>query len=399
MGHQAAKTRDPGEESRRELRAMKSKVAAWIEEVRHERSLVGPGAHRMAYSRLLDQNEAAEREHDEFDPPHEARPRASVGSARASRPGLAPHAASQPRPEPVEGRARPHAAAPMAPRVARKQTSRAPGGRSLFAFSALALGFAIAPVGYLMLEGQHGQPAATRAVEKPQTAAVQVAAPAPPGPSALSMVEAFAAAKPLAPQVAIEKQQSLALPAQRNASRSGSELAEPAQVASVTKPTPEPAVEPAEVASVAQPTPEPAVEPAQVASVTKPVPEPAVEPAEVASVTKPAPESVPEPLAQKTSRPAPDPRAEALIADGKELIELGDVAAARAFFERAAELGNASALVELARTYDPVALKELKVVGIKPEPDKAIALYDKARAAGEEQPGMGLLGLSARLGQ
>ena len=62
-------------------------------------------------------------------------------------------------------------------------------------------------------------------------------------------------------------------------------------------------------------------------------------------------------------------------------MEQGEIASARRFFERAAELGEPKALVQLARTYDPVVLKELKVVGLKAEPEKAVELYERARAA------------------
>ena len=62
----------------------------------------------------------------------------------------------------------------------------------------------------------------------------------------------------------------------------------------------------------------------------------------------------------------------------RELVRLGDIAAARLMLERAAQAKDPSALVALADTYDPVALRRLRVVRPRPDPERARALYREA---------------------
>ena len=47
---------------------------------------------------------------------------------------------------------------------------------------------------------------------------------------------------------------------------------------------------------------------------------------------------------------------EALLINGKKLLELGDFSSARAFFGKARDLGNSRALLLLGQSYDPVFL-------------------------------------------
>lgn len=76
-----------------------------------------------------------------------------------------------------------------------------------------------------------------------------------------------------------------------------------------------------------------------------------------------------------------------------ELVALGDIAAARLLLSRAAEGKDSRALVALAETYDPVVLGRWRVVGMKPDPDRARALYQQALEAGNKAAGEHLLAM------
>lgn len=72
------------------------------------------------------------------------------------------------------------------------------------------------------------------------------------------------------------------------------------------------------------------------------------------------------------------------------MLQQGDIDAARLFFERAVNAGAAEGALELGATYDPVALKELGVVGLLPDPTRAAVLYRQAQQ-------MGAVGAAERL--
>ncbi|MBP0493515.1 hypothetical protein [Roseomonas indoligenes] len=87
------------------------------------------------------------------------------------------------------------------------------------------------------------------------------------------------------------------------------------------------------------------------------------------------------------AEPAPPPGSEPallqlLLRRGDALLGLGDVSAARLFYERAAAAGSGAAAVAMARTYDPAVLGELGVRGLRPERDTAITWYRRAVALG-----------------
>jgi TPR repeat protein len=60
----------------------------------------------------------------------------------------------------------------------------------------------------------------------------------------------------------------------------------------------------------------------------------------------------------------------------------GDVAAARAFLERAADGGDTRALVVLGDTYDPATLARLGAMGIRGDAARARDYYARALSAG-----------------
>jgi hypothetical protein len=78
-------------------------------------------------------------------------------------------------------------------------------------------------------------------------------------------------------------------------------------------------------------------------------------------------------------------QAAALFQRAEAMIANGDLPAARLILQRLADSKDARAAYLLARTYDPVVLNELGVMGIKPEPEKARSWYDQARNWGFAQ--------------
>ncbi len=71
-----------------------------------------------------------------------------------------------------------------------------------------------------------------------------------------------------------------------------------------------------------------------------------------------------------------------LCAEGLIAFAKGDIAAARAFLERAAEGGDGRALMALGDTYDPSTLGRLGALGLKGDEALARGYYSRALAAG-----------------
>jgi Flp pilus assembly protein TadD len=71
-----------------------------------------------------------------------------------------------------------------------------------------------------------------------------------------------------------------------------------------------------------------------------------------------------------------------LLKRGKDLIANGDIAAARLVLQRAAEANDIEATLALAATYDPYVLRELKVYSFAADAGMARAWYEKARELG-----------------
>jgi hypothetical protein len=71
-----------------------------------------------------------------------------------------------------------------------------------------------------------------------------------------------------------------------------------------------------------------------------------------------------------------------LLKRGKDLIANGDIAAARLVLQRAAEANDVEATLALAATYDPYVLRELKVYSFAGDAGMARAWYEKARELG-----------------
>ena len=88
--------------------------------------------------------------------------------------------------------------------------------------------------------------------------------------------------------------------------------------------------------------------------------------------------------------PSPKPTVRALDSDaitllmerGEQLVEVGDFAAARTLFQRAAEADDAAAAIALGATYDPNVLAGMRAVGIDADVGKARFWYHKAVSLG-----------------
>ena len=91
--------------------------------------------------------------------------------------------------------------------------------------------------------------------------------------------------------------------------------------------------------------------------------------------------------------PSPD-SIDRMITRGEAFIAEGDVVAARLILERAAEARDPRAALALGSTYDPNVLKRMGVVGIRPEPDKAQAWYERAMEFGSGEASQRLTALA-----
>jgi hypothetical protein len=110
----------------------------------------------------------------------------------------------------------------------------------------------------------------------------------------------------------------------------------------------------------------------------------AIEVAPVAAVTtiRPEPPASRETILTQPITPVERERAQSMHAKGVELLERGQVYAARKLFEKGAELGLAQSAVALAATYDPEELNKMRVIGLVPDPVAARKWYEKARELG-----------------
>jgi TPR repeat protein len=73
-----------------------------------------------------------------------------------------------------------------------------------------------------------------------------------------------------------------------------------------------------------------------------------------------------------------------LTARARQLLDQGNISAARLLLERAAETGSAPALFALAETYDPAVLSA-RTSGTQGDVVKAQELYAKALAGGVQE--------------
>ena len=124
---------------------------------------------------------------------------------------------------------------------------------------------------------------------------------------------------------------------------------------------------------------------------------PAVPSAPSVAATPPATAAPPSPSIGAT---APDAASAdeiaALKARADQLVGTGDIVAARGFYERAAEHGDAAAMTAAGKTYDPLFLEEMRVRGSRGDAGKAAEWYRRADAAGDAEAAQRLKRLIAR---
>jgi len=89
---------------------------------------------------------------------------------------------------------------------------------------------------------------------------------------------------------------------------------------------------------------------------------------------------------------APDEVAR-LVKRGEDALAQGDVAAARLILGRAAEAHDAQAALSVGATFDPAVLRQLHVVGFRPDIAQARAWYEKAAAYGSAEAAQRLAAL------
>ncbi|MBO0740196.1 MAG: sel1 repeat family protein [Hyphomicrobiaceae bacterium] len=86
-----------------------------------------------------------------------------------------------------------------------------------------------------------------------------------------------------------------------------------------------------------------------------------------------------------TMAPQERERAARLVKKGDEQLAEGNIAAARLFYERAADAGLAQGAMALAGTFDATELAQLGVRGIQPDPKQARRWYERAQQLGASE--------------
>jgi hypothetical protein len=109
------------------------------------------------------------------------------------------------------------------------------------------------------------------------------------------------------------------------------------------------------------------------------------------AIELPAPPPVARPAPVAAPSFSPPPRTldrdeiAALYKRGEQLIQQGDIAAARLMFARAAEVGDARSALALGASYDPDVLRKLGVLGVAADPALAREWYSKASSFGSRE--------------
>jgi TPR repeat protein len=87
-----------------------------------------------------------------------------------------------------------------------------------------------------------------------------------------------------------------------------------------------------------------------------------------------------------------------LLRRGQDFLKTGDIASARLVLRRAANAGNAQAALALGASFDSVFLAELGVLGFAPDPAHARAWYQRAAELGSTEAPRRLERLGAEKG-
>jgi hypothetical protein len=106
-------------------------------------------------------------------------------------------------------------------------------------------------------------------------------------------------------------------------------------------------------------------------------------PAALPAAPAPVAAAAPAPALAPPPPPSPSAATIALLRRGEALLAIGDISAARRFFERAAADGSGAAALALAGTFDARVLAQLGARGLPPDPAQARLWYQRALALGE----------------
>jgi hypothetical protein len=103
------------------------------------------------------------------------------------------------------------------------------------------------------------------------------------------------------------------------------------------------------------------------------------------AMSQPAATGAGSPPSSKAVRTLDPDEVKFLIGQGEQFASAGDLVAARALFQRAAEAGDATAAMALGATYDPNVLAKLGAIGMHADVEKARSWYQKAESQGLAQ--------------
>jgi hypothetical protein len=121
-----------------------------------------------------------------------------------------------------------------------------------------------------------------------------------------------------------------------------------------------------------------------------------IEPAERA-VAAPPPIVKPAPRAAAAApAAAPSPQEEAMMQRAAALLQNNDVSSARLLYEHLANSGSARGALALGQTYDPAYLRSLDPKGLKADVAKARQWYQRAADMGEREASSRLNALASR---
>jgi hypothetical protein len=143
----------------------------------------------------------------------------------------------------------------------------------------------------------------------------------------------------------------------------------------------------------------PAALPDRIAAVSpaaEPPPQPAPVRVQTVKTVAVTPDVVPAPDPTTAPVPTEAPRAQALrpldreevamlFKRGEQMVDDGDIAAARLMFARAVEAGDARAALALGATFDPLVLKHLGVLGVPADVEQARHWYGRAAQLGSDE--------------
>lgn len=178
----------------------------------------------------------------------------------------------------------------------------------------------------------------------------------------------------------------------------------PETAAAVPAPPPElpkPVAPPPPVEAVRPAPPPPAPPPPAVAAPPPPKAAPAEKPAPPQAAVPqkqaaPPPVAAPKPPAAAPLTEEARKRAEGYHARGQQHLKDGDIASARLFFQRAAEVGLAEAALAMGATFDTPELQKLKAQGIRADAAEARRWYERASELGSAEAAERLKRLGAR---